>query len=89
MKKKLILLGVCTLLLLSAFALAAEGLEIDKWVIAGGGSTLEAGDLVLSGTIGQPVVGRAAAGSLTLSHGFWGMAAVQWLRELFLPLVVR
>jgi len=48
------------------------GLEITWSSVEGGGVVTSAGgDLVLSGTIGQPDAGAMAGGDLTLTGGFW------------------
>lgn len=50
---------------------------IDWYSIDGGGVMLSsAGNLELSGTIGQPDAGRLTGGGLTLVGGFWGVAEV-------------
>ena len=74
MKKTLfLLLTVITLLLAStALALAPPpGLEINWWVMGGGGVDKSSGPLQMNATIGQAVIGRSGAGPLTLDWGYW------------------
>lgn len=57
---------------LSASLASANGaLEVRWWVMGGGGEPLTAANLRLEGTIGQPLVGTADAGGLTLRSGYW------------------
>jgi hypothetical protein len=52
----------------------AEGLEIGRWTIDGGGSMFSAGGAFeLSGTIGQPDAGKMSGGegAFELTGGFW------------------
>jgi hypothetical protein len=51
---------------------SADVFEIPWWTIDGGGvMRSEGGAFELSGTIGQPDAGQAAAGSFELTGGFW------------------
>ncbi len=52
-------------------AAAQGGTEIDWWVIAGAGGTSTGGDVTVSDTVGQAIVGGSAYGSVALSAGFW------------------
>ena len=49
---------------------------ITRFVIAGGGATLEGGSFRLSGTLGQPATASLAASGFRLYDGFWAPAAV-------------
>jgi hypothetical protein len=60
-------------LLLAAPATAQ--LEITWFTIDCGGGTSAAGDLTLTGTIGQHDAGSIGGGGLTLTGGFWGGSA--------------
>jgi hypothetical protein len=92
-----VLLAIGLLLLLSAgLVLAADGAapswEIPRFVIAGGGGTLEVRGYALTGTIGQAVVGRGSSGIYSVCSGFWGGRcgeAVMAPNQIYLPLVVR
>jgi len=53
-------------------AIVAEELDLTWRTIDGGGVMRStAGNLELSGTIGQPDAGRMSAGKLSLTGGFW------------------
>src|SRR5689334_12779903 len=71
MKTKL----TCLLLLIGGVAapISAQTLNIDWSTIDGGGGTSTGGAYAISGTIGQPDVGRATGGNYTLVGGFWGL----------------
>lgn len=96
--RRLLLLGLGLVLLLSAGAALASGeggggLEIPRWVIAAGGGRSEVGNVALTGTIGQPVVGTGSARRLEVCSGFWagpcGYQATLKLTRVYLPLVLR
>ena len=48
--------------------------KVETAVIAGGGGRAAAGDVLLVGTIGQPIVGTVTAGDVQLDAGFWPVA---------------
>ena len=82
----LLLLVLLILLSVSGVVLAANGLEIDRWVIGGGGGRVEGGNYVLNGTVGQAVGGGITSDPYELCAGFWcGMGVY----KVYLPLVVR
>ena len=82
----LLLLIVVILLSVSGVVLAANGYEIDRWVIGGGGGHVEGGDYVLNATVGQAVVGDITSDPYELCAGFWcGMSEY----KVYLPLVAR
>lgn len=58
-------------LLFGSWALAADGITLGRYVVAGGGGRVSAGAFTLSGSAGQPVAGPVTAGSAQLSAGFW------------------
>ena len=63
--------------LLGHLTLAVTGAqppEIERAVFAGGGGRATAGDVLLLGTIGQPIVGTVAAGDVEVDAGFWPAA---------------
>ena len=67
---------------------------INRWVIsAGGGSADRAGGVAMNGTLGQPIIGPASGGSVSLRAGYWhGGAGVHPFppgSEIYLPLLVR
>ncbi|MCP4541411.1 MAG: hypothetical protein GY832_30140 [Chloroflexi bacterium] len=82
----LLLLVLAVLLSVSGVVLAANGFEINRWVVGGGGGPAEGGDYVLNATVGQAVVGNVTGSPYELCAGFWcGMGAY----KVYLPLVVR
>jgi len=87
MRTKIMMTSVALFLLLAGLTLAAEGHEIARRVIGGGGR-VEAGNYALNYTIGQPVVGVNSEGDYALCAGFWcGGKAEAAL--VYLPLVLR
>ena len=87
-----VLLGFLLLLILviplsaSGGVLNANGLQIDRWVIGGGGGHVEAGGYALTATAGQALVGDVASDPYELCAGFWcGMSPY----KVYLPLLVR
>lgn len=65
------LLALVGVLLLSTVALAAGQTAIPWDVISGGGGTVSAGNITISDTIGQPIIGLAQAGDVIVESGFW------------------
>lgn len=61
------------LLPLPWLAVAADAL-VGRVIANGGTSRASDGALELGGTIGEPVAGRSAAGTLQLDSGFWAPA---------------
>lgn len=81
-----ILAALTVLLLLAGVALAANGYEITRYVIGGGGGHSEAGGYVLDATVGQGVAGVVNDAPYELCAGFWcGMAEYRFR----FPLVLR
>ncbi len=85
---------ILVLLLLLAAMLATASLTavagshtIDWYVMAGGGGSASAGDLTLTGTIGQAAAGTTSNGDFDLCSGFW--CQVKALARIFLPIVIR
>ena len=57
---------------------AQTNYTIDWFTVDGGGGTSTGGVYSVSGTIGQPDVGKMRGGSFAIEGGFWGLlAAVQ------------
>ena len=74
MKRLTLLLALLLLLALAttAFALAPPpGLEINWWVMGGGGGPHANSGLQLNGTVGQAAIGHTSAGQLALDWGYW------------------
>jgi hypothetical protein len=86
MKTTAILLILGALLLLAGTVVAANGLDIPRQLIGGGGGSVQYGAFVLDGSIGQAVVGRVQSLGYGLSAGFWGGGA---LKTVYLPLVLK
>jgi hypothetical protein len=82
----LLILLACGLSLVGG-ALAANGMAIERSVIAGGGEPVTDGSLyVLNGTIGEPVAGAIALqAGYGLGSGFWWPPGF----KIYLPLVLR
>jgi hypothetical protein len=66
------------LFILSLFTLLwSQNYQINRSVISSGGTiNSSAGNLVLSGTLGEPVVGIMSDGQYQLSSGFWSYVSV-------------
>ncbi len=59
-------------------------------VIAGGGGTSQSSHYVLSGTIGQGVVGASVSARYRLAGGFWHASGVLAPpRRLYLPVILK
>ena len=94
--RRLVLLGLVFVLLLSAGAALAAGegggFEMPRWAIAGGGGRSETRGYALAGTIGQAVVGTGGGGSYDVCSGFWagpcGWEDIQ-VSWIYLPVVMR
>jgi hypothetical protein len=65
--------GALLALLCASFliATAQSTPAVDWWVIAGGGGPSSNGSLSLNDTLGQPVIGSASGGNVTLVDGYW------------------
>ena len=87
MKRRAIVLALVLLVILAGNVFAAvNALNAPRYVIAGGGGRVAAGNYVLTGTIGQPVAGVVSQGTYGLCSGFWcGMQ----LFKLFLPIITK
>jgi hypothetical protein len=88
--RRALMISIMAVLLLSNTILAAStapsALEVQRYVIGGGGGHSEAGGYVLRGTAGQPVAGLTSEASYDLCSGFW-CGAGQY--TVYLPLVLR
>ncbi len=85
-----VVIPICVLtalLLLTGTALAANGYEITRNVIGGGGGPAANGSYALNSTIGQAVVGRASQSIYDLCAGFWCGVGAEY--RIYLPLVLR
>jgi hypothetical protein len=88
--KSAAVLAATALLLVFATAAALDGPEADWFTVdGGGGATVAAGDLSLTGTIGQPDAGLLTGGDYSLGGGFWGGGGLAVEYYIYLPLVLR
>lgn len=81
------LIAIC-LAVLPLTRLAASGMadmELERSVMGAGEYRRATGELALSATTGQPVVGLSSIGALTLYWGYWGPG----LYEVYLPVVLK
>ena len=88
MKTKILILALVLILFLGAagVVLANGTLELPRWVLSGGATDSSVGDVSLSATLGQPVVGIVSGGEITLGQGFW---YGKYQYQIYLPLVLR
>jgi hypothetical protein len=89
MAKRLLIIVTFLVLLGTGVALALSTPEIDRWVIASGGGTVQSpgGEIVLQGTIGQPILGSSQEGGVEICSGFW--CRVGEFFKVFLPITLR
>jgi hypothetical protein len=89
MNRILMLSVLIVLLLLSTTALSAStapnAIEMQRYVIGGGGGRSEANGYVLHGTAGPPVAGTTADFPYDLCAGFWCNAGIY---KLYMPLIL-
>jgi hypothetical protein len=91
MKRKLLLIILLAMLLLTAAGIATAhlaGYNLPWWTADSGGGSSNGGNYQLSGTIGQPDAGVLSGGNYRLDGGFWSGSLQSELR-LFLPLVKK
>ena len=95
MKQTMILLTLIGLLILASavYAQTGNGYKLTWWTVDGGGATVQGGEYLLNGTIGQPEPGPELTGDdYKLVSGFWFGASAPPGAEsapLYLPLVQR
>jgi hypothetical protein len=65
-----------------AAPISAQILNLDWFTIDGGGGTSTGGAYAISGTIGQPDVGRFAGPNYTLVGGFWSVIPQDSIRRV-------
>ena len=81
-----IVLLVLVILATAGVTLAAGPPTIARYVMAGGGDQVSAGNFTIRATIGQAATGRATTNDTELCSGYW---CAPFRYEVFLPLVVR
>lgn len=59
------------LFLLGLMCSAVWGQTLDRGVISSGAVRSSNGALTMHGTVGQPIIGIGAGGTVTAAHGFW------------------
>jgi hypothetical protein len=95
MKRFSLILLALALIALSSGARApggdtAQGYDLSRWTVDGGGGSVGAGTYRVVGTIGQPDAGPAlTAGGYTLVGGFWSGVSSLERYPLYLPLLLR
>ncbi len=88
MNKKHLLLTLFLLLLLTTTALAMApppGLEVNWWVLSGGGGPADASPLHLDGSMGQGIIGHTESGALALDWGYWP----EQPSRIFQPIILK
>jgi hypothetical protein len=79
---------LCCLLL--GIGVVAQGMPIiDWWVMGSGGGATSGGNVTMGSTMGQPIVGSASAGSISLKAGYSPNSGPEIEHKIYLPLVVR
>ena len=85
MKYKILILALVLCLAAVVIALANGSLALPRQVLGGGGTESAAGDVVLRGTLGQPVIGSVSGGDVALGQGFWHGGGY----DVHVPLVLK
>lgn len=84
----LIILEIGLVTLISATLLAPAAVGVSRFVIAGGGSTVQGSNYGVIGTMGQSVVGdHGSSASYGGCSGFWCGGIPQF--KVFLPIMLR
>ncbi|MBM4461677.1 MAG: hypothetical protein FJ011_28625 [Chloroflexi bacterium] len=65
------MIGLLVLLVAVGAVSAQGGPAVDWWVISGGGAPASGAGVTLNDTLGQPVIGPSAGGSVALHAGYW------------------
>ena len=58
-------------LALASGALAQETASVDWWVVASGGGASSADEVVVNGSLGQPIIGPSGEKPVALGAGYW------------------
>jgi hypothetical protein len=69
-KRKLILVGIVVIVLLTGAALAASQYQLDRSVVSGGGGDRSSTNYALHDVVGEAVVGASESSSYKMSAGF-------------------
>lgn len=86
-----VLVGMLIFFMLVGGVLASGGVELPRTVLSSGGGEVGGSGLVLSASLGQPVVGTVENGTLRHCSGFWcdAAAAPPLQSSVYLPLTMR
>ena len=74
--------------LISSVALATGVGERLRHVISAGGTDASNGAVMLTGTLGQPVVGGTSANGFVITQGYWSGGGLS-THLLYLPIVLE
>jgi len=88
MKRKVWLLALVGLIMVSGVSMAIAPMSVGRWVMSGGEAPRSSGPLAINATIGQPAIGHSSSGPLALSWGYWG-GGTSAQQKRYLPLVSR
>lgn len=76
-----------------AWAGSSANYAVEWWVKSGGGApaTSGSGNIALNGSLGQTAIGdsTSAGSDYTLGAGYWYGTAVEGLRPVYLPIILR
>lgn len=91
MRKKIILLISFSVLFLIAANFFAPDIAIDWWAIGPSSQVMSAGNVQLTGMVGQAAAGELSAGGLSLCVGYLCWPISQELVDflLYLPLILK
>ena len=88
--KRLLLLGLALVLLVTSALADAQVFSLSWWTVDGGGGTSTSASYSLSSSLGQPDAGVLDGGGYILGGGFWpGRVRQSPGKDLYLPLVSR
>jgi len=78
-RRDVVLLATAVLcfLVVGSSVLAQGSAAIAWWIIGGGGAPCSGGSVTLNDSLGQPIVGSASGGNISLGSGYWGGRAVE------------
>lgn len=83
--RALVVLLMLIVALAAVEAAASDGFAVTRYAFNGGGGVSQVGDLRLTGSVGQPIVGSGSNGEVSVDSGFWWGPAVS--HAAYLPLV--
>jgi hypothetical protein len=83
-----LLLGTVQAIRAAQTILPADPAGIGWWVLSAGGGSASSGSVTLNATLGQPVVGPSAGGSVGLTSGYW-VTSPGISTMIYLPVINR